>query len=138
MSRERSPLCYIPNCGELNSEQKRCDEATQLERRFGINFEKIVIRRIAAGRHLEFFACHVTEALCVIYQNCGELNSEQKRCDEATQLERRFGSHFEKIVIRRVVAGRHLEFFACHVTEALCVIYQIVGNLILNKKVIVN
>ena len=67
MSRDRNPLCYIPNCGELNSEQKRCDEATQLERRFGSHFEKIVIRRVAAGRHLEFFADHVTEALCVIY-----------------------------------------------------------------------
>ena len=77
------------------------------------------------------------DPLCYI-PNCGELNSEQKRCDEATQLERRFGSHFEKIVIRRIAAGRHLEFFACHVTEALCVIHQIVGNLILNKKVIVN
>ena len=34
--------------------------------------------------------------------------------------------------------GCNLEFFACHVTEALCVVYQIVGNLILNKKVMVN
>ena len=70
--------------------------------------------------------------------NCGEFNFEQKSYSELTQLERRFWSYFEKIVILRVAAGRHLEFFACHVTEALCVIYQIVGNLILNKKVIVN
>ena len=34
--------------------------------------------------------------------------------------------------------GCNLEFCACHVTEALCVVYQIVGNLILNKKVRVN
>ena len=65
-----------------------------------------------------------------------EFNYEKKSCDEATQLERRFGSHFEKIVIRRVAAGRHLEFFACHVTEILSVIYQIVGNLIMNRKVV--
>ena len=70
--------------------------------------------------------------------NCGEFNSEQKSYGELTQLERRFWSYFEKIVILRVAAGRHLEFFACHVTEAICVVYQIVGNLILNKKVRVN
>ena len=34
--------------------------------------------------------------------------------------------------------GCNLEFFGCHVTDALCVVYQIVGNLILNKKVMVN
>ena len=42
------------------------------------------------------------------------------------------------IVAKKEIFGCNLEFFACHVTEALCVIYQIVGNLILNKKVIVN
>ena len=75
--------------------------------------------------------------MCYI-RNCGEFNSEQKSYSELTQLERRFWSYFEKSVILRVAAGRHLEFCACHVTEALCVIYQIVGNLILNKKDIVN
>ena len=60
-------MCCIPNCGEFNnSEQISYSELTQLERRFWSYFEKIVILRVAAGRHLEFFACHVTEALCVI------------------------------------------------------------------------
>ena len=75
--------------------------------------------------------------MCYI-PNCGEFNSEQKSYGELTQLERRFWSYFEKSVIRREENGRHLEFFVCHVTEALCVIYQIVGNLFLNKKVVVN
>ena len=38
----------------------------------------------------------------------------------------------------KINVGCSLELFACHVTEGLCVIYQNVGNLILNKKVIVN
>ena len=41
-------------------------------------------------------------------------------------------------IVAKEIFGCNLEFFACHVTEALCVIYQIVGNLILNKKVMVN
>ena len=79
---------------------------TQLERRFWSYFEKIVILRVAAGRHLEFFACHVTEALCVIYQIVGNLILNRKVVSEATQLERRFWSYFEKNVIRREKNGR--------------------------------
>ena len=41
-------------------------------------------------------------------------------------------------IVSKEIFGYNLEFFTCHVTEALCVIYQIVGNLILNKKVMVN
>ena len=67
-----------------------------------------------------------------------EFNYDQKSCEEVTKLERRFWSHFEKIVIRRIAAERHLEFFACHVTEIFSVIYEIVGNFILNEKLRVN
>jgi hypothetical protein len=37
------------------------------------------------------------------------------------------------IVAKKEIFGCSLEFLACHVTEALCVIHQIVGNLILNN-----
>ena len=51
------------------------------------------------------------------------------RFDDCTQVTVFF-------MIAKKVFGRHLEFFACHVTEALCVTYQILWNLIMNRKVV--
>ena len=122
MSRDRNPLCYIPNCGEFNYEQKSCDEATQLERRFGSHFEKIAIRRVAAGRHLEFFARHVTEALCVIYQILWNLIMNREVGMKQHNWSDGFGVILKRMLFveKEMAAGRHLEFDTLVPRAQLC------------------
>ena len=65
-------------------------------------------------------------------QGCYAYNFEHEMRYEFKSSKRFFRLFAKKKV------GCNLEFFACHVTKALCVIYETVGNLILNKKVLVN